>query len=109
MPPDSFQEVSWCHVCDVLHEVLCPFQLWAYKQVMNVVGTNLNQSIYRKGHDPCCPSCSTELEFWSHFLYFGEMGQVNSLQWSIGWLDKWLKRVCIDQTLHHVLVQYARD
>ena len=80
---------------------------------MDVAGMNLNQSksIYTEGNDPhcpCCPSCSTAPESCSHVLHCEEVGRVNALQRSIGWLDTCLEGVGTDQTLHQALVQYAR-
>ena len=39
LPPFGFKEVDWRLVYDTLHEVPSLFQLWAYKQAMNIAGT----------------------------------------------------------------------
>ena len=54
--PDQFKEVDWGMVYSALHELPRMFQIWAYKQVIGVAGTNLYQSKYRKNHDPKFPS-----------------------------------------------------
>ena len=59
MSSQSFHKVVLRQVYNALHDVPRLFQLWACKQVMEVAGTNLNQSYYTKGHDPHCPSCTT--------------------------------------------------
>ena len=43
LTPLGFKEVSWRLVYDKLHKVPRLFQLWEYKQVMNIEGTNLIQ------------------------------------------------------------------
>ena len=86
----SFDQVAWRQVYAALHSVPQLFQLWASKQVMEVAGTNLMQSLYTEGHDPHCPSCSHALESCSHILRCDKVGRVDALMRSIGWLEDWL-------------------
>ena len=75
MSTHSFQEVAWRQVYNTLHLVPRLFQLWACKQVMEVAGINLIQSLYTDGHDPQCPSCAQSLESCSHVLHCEEAGR----------------------------------
>lgn len=108
MSTHSFDEVAWRQVYDTLHEVPCLFQLWACKQVMEVAGTNLQQSHYTEGHDPHYPSCAHALETCSHVLHCEEAGCVDALAGAISRLDTWLHREHTDPTLRRCLVDYAR-
>jgi len=108
MSAHSFDEVAWRHVYDTLHEVPRLFQLWACKQVMEVAGTNLQQSHYTEGHDPHCPSCAHALETCSHVLHCEEAGRVDALAAAISRLDTWLQQEHTDPILRSCLVDYAR-
>ena len=50
--PAQFEEVDWRAIYDTLHNVLRMFGIWACKKVMNITGTNLNQTKYKDDHDP---------------------------------------------------------
>ena len=66
MNPEEFEEVVWRQVYDALHDVPRIFQLWAYKQVMDVAGTNYNLAKQNKEeHDPCRPSCGQGIETYA--------------------------------------------
>ena len=54
LAPLVFMVVAWSLVHIKLHEVPRLFQLWAYKQVMNIVGTNLIQSWYKPHNYSTC-------------------------------------------------------
>ena len=45
--PDQFEQVDWPIVHTTLHKAPCMFQIWACKQVMDIAGTNFNQSKYQ--------------------------------------------------------------
>ena len=68
LTPLGFKEVAWRLVYDTLNEVPCLFQIWAYKQVMNIAGTNLTQSRYKPHHDPACPSYDQCVETCAHVI-----------------------------------------
>ena len=104
----AFQEAAWCHVCDALHGIPRLFQLWACKQVMDAAGTDVNQAFCIEGHDPHCPSCDTECETCAHVLHCAEVGRVDALKRSIGWLNDWLRKSDTDPKLRSALVQCAR-
>ena len=107
MSGHSFQDVAWRQVYNALDSVPQLFQLWACKQVMEVAGTNLNQSLYMKGHDPHCPSCAQALKSCSRVLHCEEAGRVDALQHSFGWLDDWLRKVGTKPTLQRALMSYV--
>ena len=78
---------------DTLHEVPHLFQLWAYKQVMNIAGTSLIQSRYKPRHDPTCLSCDQFVETCAYVLSCNEAGWVDALYHSTNLLDTWLNKV----------------
>ena len=85
---EEFEEVAWRHIYDALHDVPRLFQLWACKQVMDVVGTNHNQAKQTTGeHDPHRTSCNQEIETCSHVLHCNEEGRVDALLKGIQWFD----------------------
>ena len=68
----QFEEVAWRLIYDTFHEVLRMFGIWACKQVMNIAGTNAHQEIYKKDHNPNCPSCTIHRETCKHVLLCAE-------------------------------------
>ena len=107
MTAADFNEVTWQHVYDTLHNVPRLFQLWACKQVMEVTDTNINQLMYKENHDPHCPSCDVALETCQHVLHCEEVGRVNALKRDVGWLKDWLKLAGTKPALLRALVQYT--
>ena len=105
---DQFDEVARKKIYDALHEVPRMFGIWACKQVMNIAGTNANQAIYKKDHDPRCPSCTICVETCEHVLYCEEEGRVDALGVSIDLMDRWLRQVGTDNGLRCCLVEYAK-
>ena len=72
--PLGFEEVSWRIMYDTLQELSCLFQLWEYKQVISIAGTNLIQSRYKPHHDPTCPSCDQCVKTCAHVLSCNKAG-----------------------------------
>ena len=91
-----------------LHELPRMFQIWACKQVMGVVGTNLYQSKYLPNHDPKCPGCTRCVESCAHVLECQEEGRVETLLGPIDFLDIWMKKIGTDEGLRNCLVRYAK-
>ena len=84
------------------------FPVWTCKQVMDIAGTNLNQSKYKEDHDPKCPSCGQVDESYHHVLNCNESGRVEALSWSIDLIDDWMKKVGTDTALCKSIVEYAQ-
>ena len=93
LTPLFFKEVDWGLVYDTLHEVPPLLQLWACKQVMNIVGTNLIQSRYKPHHNPTCPSCDQRVETCAHVLSCNKAGRVYALYQYINLLYNWLNKL----------------
>ena len=85
------------------------YAVWACKQVMDIAGTNLNQSKYKEGHDPKCLSCGQVDESCHHVLNCNESGRVEALSWSIDLVDDWMKKVGTDTALRKSIVEYAQE
>ena len=85
------------------------FGIWVYKQVMNIAGTNARQAIYKKDHDPSCPSCTIYSETCEHVLLCEEEGRVEALHLSISLMDRWMRDVGSDNGLRCCIVEYARS
>ena len=105
---DQFKEVDWKMVYSALHELPQMFQIWAYKQVMGVAGTNLYQYKYRPNHDPKCTSCTRCVESCAHVLECQEEVRVETLLGTIDFLDIWMKKIGTDEVLRNCLVRYAK-
>ena len=86
----------------------CLFQLWACKQVMNIAGTNLDQSQYKPHHDTTCPRCDQCAETCANVLSWKETGRVYALYRSINLLDKWLNKIGMHIQLRKYILQYAK-
>ena len=108
LTPLGFKEVVWMLVYDTLHEVLQLFQLWAYKQVINIAGKNLIQSGYKPYHYTTCPSCDQCVETCAHVLSCNEAVWVNALYQSINILDKCLNKIGTHTHLCKYILQYAK-
>lgn len=105
---EQFDEVAWRQIYDIFHEVPRMFGIWAAKQVNNIAGTNAHQAIYKRDHNPHCPSCTVHRETCEHVLLCEEEGRVDALQLSIGLLDSWMRNVGTDNGLLYCVVEYAR-
>ena len=95
-------------IYDTLHDVPRMFGIWACKQVLNIAGTNLNQSKYKNDHDLLCPSCSMYPESCEHLIMCDEEGRVDALMLSIDLVDKWLREAGTDNALWRGLMEYAQ-
>jgi hypothetical protein len=69
---DAFDKVDWPQVHRTLtKEVPRLFQVWACKQVMNIVATNKNLSQrYSDRQSNKCPRCTIHLETAEHVLLY---------------------------------------
>ena len=108
MSSDQFQEVAWRQVYDSLYEVPRMFQIWACKQVTNIMGVKSNQAVYKAKHDPMCPSCNKGEETCRHVLGCYEEGRVKALNCTIDLLDNWMRTVGTNGPLRNCLTAYAR-
>ena len=104
----QFAEVDWPMVYATLHEVPRMFGVWACKQVMNIAGTNFNQSQYKEGHNPQCPSCDACNETCAHVLFCRKAGRVDALHKTITSMETWLRDNGTDPVLACCLVEYAK-
>ena len=105
---DTFDAIAWKYVQVALEEVPRCFQLWAYKQVFDIAGTNGLRSRWTDGLLKRCPSCRRRTETAAHVLYCEEAGRVETLQRTIDLLEEWLIEVGTDADLRKCLVQYER-
>ncbi len=55
-----------------------------------------------------CPSCWRAKETAAHVTQCREAGRVKTLQFTIGFLDKWLEKVSTDPGFRRCIVRYAR-
>lgn len=70
-----------------LMEVPRLFQMFAWKQVMAIAGTNEMQAHYTLGHAKKCPKCGVVIEMCGHILSCEEAGWVEVLNTLINFLD----------------------
>jgi hypothetical protein len=105
---EQFEEVEWPAVYQALTDVPRMFQLWAFKQVMGIAGTNEMQARYTPNHSRKCPSCQLCVETCGHVLFCEEEGRVDLLHKSIDLLDQWMREKGTDESLRKYLVKYAR-
>ena len=71
---DQFDEVAWSKVWGACKETPRIFQIWAYKQVMDVAGVNKNLAKYKPRQSKKCPSCGVAAETCAHVLACREEG-----------------------------------
>ena len=91
-----------------LHKVPRLFQLWACKQIINITGKNLIQSLYKPHHDHTCLSCDQCVETCAHVISWNDSGRFDALFQSINILDKWLKKVGMHIQLRKYILQYDK-
>jgi hypothetical protein len=98
---DAFDEVDWPHVHRTLHEEVSRlFQVWACKQVMNIVATNKNLSRrHRDRHSDKCPCCTIHVETADHVLLCPEAARVKAFLLCTSALERWLDEADIDLDL----------
>lgn len=98
---NQFDEMDWPSVHQTLFDVPRMFSIWAYKQVMDIAPTNLNQKKYKPNHDPLCPSYGLVEETCSHVLLCEEIGRVYSLGRSIDNMATWLRDYVTWEQIHN--------
>ena len=108
MSPGQFHEVAWRHVHDAVLETPRMFQIWAYKQVINVAGVNRNLSKYMKDQCSKCLSCNVQEENCHHMTYCNAEVRFKTLLGTIQMLDDWMKRVGTHDMIRICLAKYAR-
>ena len=98
---DAFDKVNWPHVHRTLHqEVSRLFQVWACKQVMNIVATNKNLSRrHRDRHSDKCPCCTIHVETVDHVLLCPEAARVKAFLLCTSAFEWWLDEADIDPDL----------
>ena len=77
-------------------------------QVIDIDGTNFNQSQYQHDKDPEYPSCDECVQTCPHVLPYNKEGRVDARQQTIAPLDEWLKDVGMDTGSRQCLVRYLR-
>jgi hypothetical protein len=89
-----------------LHKMPCLFQVWACKQVMNIVATNENLSQrHHDGRSDECPCCTIHVETAEHVLLCPEVGRVEALQLCTSALERWLDEADTDPDLTDSIVE----
>jgi hypothetical protein len=104
----QFDAIAWEAVHEGLHSVPPLFQLWACKQVWDIVGTNYLRSKWEESVEKWCPSCRGVKETAGHVLNCNEVGRVSTLMATIGMLGVWLEEVNTAPDLRHCILEYAR-
>jgi hypothetical protein len=104
----QFDLIAWEFVSQGLKSTPRLFQMWACKQVWDIAATNSLRSKWDGTVEKWCPSCKRMKETASHVLHCNEVGRVDTLQATIGFLDDWLEEVETEATLHRCIVQFAR-
>ncbi len=106
---DALEEVNLPHVHRTLNEeVPRLFQVWACKQVMNIVATNKNLSRrHRDGRCDKCPCCTIHVETAAHVLLCPEAGRVEAFQLGMTALERWLDKADTDPDLTESIVEYV--
>jgi hypothetical protein len=109
MSPDAFDKVDWPHVHWTLHEEVSRlFQVWACKQVMNIVARNKNLSRrHRDGLSDKCPFCRIHVETAEHVLLCPEVGRVEAFQLCTTALERWFDEADTDPDLTDSIVEYV--
>ena len=73
-----------------LHDVPQIFDIWAYKQVMDIIGINYNQSWYKTDMDPSCTSYEQSDNTYAYALHCPEEGHVYALMKTLESMEAWL-------------------
>jgi hypothetical protein len=75
---NTFNEVDWPQVYRTLNEeVPRLFQVWACKQVMNIMATNINlRWLHCNGYSNKCPCCMIHVELPEHIPLCPKEGRV---------------------------------
>ena len=74
---------------------------------MIIVGSNYNQSWYKKGMNPSCHSCKQSDRTCAHVLHCLEEGCVDAMPRTNDPVEDWLRRVDIDLDLDYCLTEYV--
>jgi hypothetical protein len=106
---ELFKLVAWSYVSAALEEVPRIFQLWVCKQVMGIAATNGLQAKWTEGLSDKCPSCCMVKEMCGHILHCDEVGRVEVLMQTIGFLEKWLLESETYPELANGLVEFAHS
>jgi len=90
---NEFDEIVWETVYAALYEAPNIFIFWSHKQVMDIIGINLNQFRYKdKVHyNPKYPSCGQEIKSCEHVLFCSKLGRLDVLFQSTDLGDGWMK------------------
>ncbi len=98
----QFDRVDWEIVRSALTTVPIMFQVWAYKQVWGIVGTNRELAQW-SDTSPLCPSCRQVPRTCSHILHCPHEGRVEAQHTTISLLDKWMKTNDMDPDLQECI------
>ena len=104
----QFDLIAWEFVSKGLKSTPRLFQMWACKQVWDIAATNYLRSKWDATVEKWCPSCRRMKETASHVLHCNEVGRVETLHATIGFLDDWLEEVETEDTLRRCIVKFAR-
>ncbi len=103
----QFDAIEWEAMYAALHSMPQMFQLWACKQVWDIVGTNYLRSQWDKAVSKWCPSRHCAKETLEHVIRCFGAGQVKTLQATIGFVEDWLVEAGTDPGVRRCVVQYA--
>ena len=94
--------------CTLRNKITRLFQVWAYKQVMDIAATNENmRRCLRNGRPKKCPCCTIKVETADHVVRFSEAGQVEAFTNGATVLERWLDAAYTDPDLAEVIVMYV--
>jgi len=107
---DTFDEVDWSQVHWTLNEeVPRLFQVWAYKQMMNLAATNKNlRRRHRDGRSNKCPCCTLHVETAKHVILCPEEGRVEVFMRLSELLERWQYNINTDPELAECIVEYVQ-
>jgi hypothetical protein len=91
LSPQKNQEVAWKKVHSALCDATSMFHVFAYNQVTDIAGVNVNLDKYIEHQDTACPSFEQEADTCQHILHCEEEGRVVALNCTIDPIDSWLR------------------
>ena len=102
----QFDRVDWVIAHIALTTVTRMFQVWAYKQVWGIAGTNREQARW-SDVSQLCPSCRQAPEMCCHVLQCPHDGRVKALHATISLMDQWMKQNNTNLDLRDCTYKYA--
>jgi hypothetical protein len=91
----QFESIAWVSVHQMLHNLPWLFQIWAAKNVLEIVGM-MKFLVHQDGRSLLCPSCQDCGETCTHIACCPEIGHVAAFTQSTQGVEQWLG----DQNTH---------